>query len=461
MASTATITTGSLAALWIHLQPPFTADVTLSGAVRFQRSSWEHMEKELQTSRIPVVPSTLPIDLRDTHNKASPPPIEIVLLIPADRKDNIEDIVKYRVRRRFSSLNHGEKNVDILQGRLTFGQCIQSIFQNDSSVSFATSRLFKSALSMRPKIVALLLGGSKTSMHKYQMEKKTSTNANLSSVDSKDLLQVSPWEEDGGILGKGVVPVPGNGKKKKNSPPPAPFHLKRNTTAIDLPRNQFLAAYVAIWRVLVGSLIHLDIHPAVQKSNKRNESTNNANNTVPRREVSKRSGNWLGLHPDYRSRAVDQALADFSVFSSERTSISKKEFERWLSSVVELNCKRRTKADALMFLKTIETCWKQMFQASHTVSYRTGFSKLIYEPRAVSAALAMMTNDGYVVTPSATRSTSSLQLDNMTSNSSYNNLTKGLQGTGLSPRSEAAAAGTEPAAKLGEIAQRLLAACLY
>jgi hypothetical protein len=391
------ITTGALSALWMHLQPPFAADVTLTGSIRFDRSQWELMEKELFQSRLDIVKPTTPIDLSKKYEC----PIELVELMAADRKDFIDDIVKYRVRRRFSTLNSGEKETVLLKGRLTYGQSMKSIFYNDGSIATKVSKLFALSKQMKPKIVSLLLGNSKYSVNKYNHKGSDSGCRSTTSTPipiSKDT-QVSPWED--GLKGKSVSSTT---VEKITNRPPSPFQPRRNSSGDnEMSRTQFVCCYVAIWRVVIGTLIHLDVLPADDKKKK-------YDTTVPRREISKRAGHWFGLHQDYRSRAVEQAAVEFSLFANSSQSITDVEFQEFLISMCEFNCCHRTKSDVIHILKSIENCWKEMFKASHTVSFRSFPSRVVYEPRVVLGALAMMTNDGYVITPKTATTKSGAKL---------------------------------------------------
>ena len=112
-------TTGFLSSLWVQLQPPFAADVTLSGSIRLERAKWEFMEKELIQGPLKINQAVDPIT--NLHDQC---PIEIVQLVTGDRKDNAQDIVKYRVRRVFSALNPDETPDSLLRGRLTYGKSI-------------------------------------------------------------------------------------------------------------------------------------------------------------------------------------------------------------------------------------------------------------------------------------------------------------------------------------------------
>ena len=185
------------------------------------------------------------------------------------------------------------------------------------------------------------------------------------------------------LRGKRIATPQNSGNTSTKNGSPSPF--QPGSSAInEMPRHQFLACYVATWRILIGTLIHLDVVPA---RNQRNWSYKQRNMTIPRRQMSKRSGNWLGLHKDYRSRAVDQSLCEFSMFARGSHSIKKSEFNNFFGAIFEMNCINRTAKDFLSFLQTIELGWKEMFKASHTVSYRLYPSKLLHDPHTVGAAL--------------------------------------------------------------------------
>ena len=390
------ITTGCLTSMWLHLQPPFSANITLSGAIRFDRKYWENMEVELHNSRIDVCASTLPIDL---NRKTTKCPVEIVSLIEADQS-NSQDLVKYRIRRRYTQLIPGEPEAALLVSRLTFGNAMTTL-SNDSFVSSTLQLLWKTTKQMKPKTMALLLGKSfsdnTTGTNNKIIKNSKSSKRDFKSVQSWQM-QMSPWQgEDGAV-----------DPRKTESPLPSPLSKTSMTQSISeaslssqigaqtasqqLTKDEFTAVYVALWRVLVGTFIHLDVHPATDRKRKYDA-------TVPRREQSKRAGHWLGLHPDYRTRAIEQAHTDWNIFARSNTFMRSGEFEMFLMSVCELNVHRRTKDDVAHFFTVLERCLNAMFKASHAVSHRIFPATLLYEPRATSSALEHMTNDGFVVVP--------------------------------------------------------------
>ena len=69
-----------------------------------------------------------------------------------------------------------------------------------------------------------------------------------------------------------------------------------------------------------------------------------------------------------------------------------------------------------------------MFKASHAVSFRIFPASLLYEPRATSAALEHMSNDGYVVAP---RNPSRNKNRNNDNDDDDNMLVDGLQGVNM------------------------------
>lgn len=395
-------TTGFLSSLWVQLQPPFAADVTLSGSIRLERAKWEFMEQELIQGTIKVNQAVDPIHL----NLKDQCPIEIVQLVTGDRKDNAQDIVKYRVRRVFSALNPGETPDSLLRGRLTYGKSIAPICVGNGAISIAMARLWKLAKQINSGLQDTLLGSTKAAIAKYQMEpshnrnnRNNRTNRNDRNNHNNDPTgnlnppvvplskdsQVSAWGEgeNSMLRGKRMTTPQNSGNTSSKHGLPSPFQPGSNAIN-EMPRHQFLACYVATWRILIGTLIHVDVVPA---RNQRNWSYKQRNTTIPRREMSKRSGNWLGLHKDYRSRAVGQSLCEFSMFARGSHSITTSEFNNFLGAIFEMNCINRTGKDFLSFLQIIEQGWKEMFKASHTVSYRLYPSKLLYDPHTVGAAL--------------------------------------------------------------------------
>ena len=133
------------------------------------------------------------------------------------------------------------------------------------------------------------------------------------------------------------------------------------------------------------------------------------------------------MHPDYRARAIEQAQADWNLFAKHSTFMRKEEFLRWNISICELNIHRRTKDDVIHFFSVLENCWKAMFKASHAVSFRIFPASLLYEPRATSAALEHMSNDGYVVAPRNPSRNKNRNNDN----DDDNMLVDGLQGINM------------------------------
>ena len=249
------ITTGCLTSIWLHLQPPFSSDITLSGAIRFDPKNASNQEVELHNSRIDVVPSSLPIQLTIQHNC----PIEIVSLIQSDRTN---PNTVYRVRRRYTQLLPNEQDSSLLVGRLTFGNSMTSL-SSDPQISSSLTMLYKTTKSMKPKTIALMLGKTFSSSTNTSIKQSKNVTKNLKQQTKKlnNLNNLSPWADpEDGLVGRKITsPTPTS--RARESKQQRDVEIGGVVTTEHLSKDEFVAIYVATWRILIGTFIHLDITP--------------------------------------------------------------------------------------------------------------------------------------------------------------------------------------------------------
>ena len=386
-----TITSGALTALWLQLSPPFSANMTLSGAVRFDRKQWENQELELQQCRMDLISihdANTQLQQQQQQQQHPSCPVEIVALASSAICSRGPDMIKYRIRRRYTQILPGEDERLLSSGRFKFGGCMDFL-RNQEKVRTNMEKLWTTALSMELTGIELLLG------RKYTAAETTTHRSIVRDATLAPSWKVSPWGAAG--QSEGVVGIKMNKSERENNADnsradPLDGTQLRNS----LTQPQFIASYVAIWRIMIGSFVHLNVHPA--RDRRRDYDA-----TMPRRDYARRSGNWLGLHPDYRARAVEQAEIEWLMFVQKGDGdMSEKQFQQFLLSLCELNVHRRTEDECGRLLSIVDQCWKVLLRETHAVSFRQFPSRLVYEPRDTVSALEHITNDGLVVLDSQT-----------------------------------------------------------
>ena len=459
-AAHAALLDGPATALWLMAKPAWSSTCSLCGALRFERHRWEEQVEELKQSGVPIVHATTPlvtnVPTEDSGNykeqmisiRNRPPcSIEIVQLIEADTCDVIESeygngLVKYRIRRNHMVQGQDE---DMTVARMTFAGAMSSLI-SDANVSQALLRLWETVshmLKSNRKTMSSFLGyDSKI----FDLEKCVTPQLNhmqkvASEKDSRKGWQVSPWQGDRLNEKNTSTALNSEGQhflEERN------FHVElkqrssrgrmaakaaiaalvdeKDNTPSTIHRDEFIAAYVCMWRILVGAHIHLgvlsqkrnsnlngsndqekpqsgsssDFNPIIQDSPR---TTSRESKRIPGKRPNRDSGNWFGLHSEYRLHAKSAASVDFQIFARHpHQSISKECFYNCMIAMAELWIPRRSAEHAAAFLHTLNTSIIKFLKSpSHGISFRSFPGPLVFESSTMKNALKIVNNLGFPI----------------------------------------------------------------
>jgi hypothetical protein len=325
-------------------------------------------------------------------------------------------------------------NSDQLVARMTFAGGMSTIMSH-AGVSKALTALWKTATigqGLTRKKMTALLGYESKAYDMYSGDR----SGGGGDGDGDGGSNVSPWPETDEQVQQQKdaerkeirvnIKRSGKGKRGKSAAKAAVAALinEKDNLRSSIHRDEFMAVYACMWRILVGAHLHLTaLSNGASKSQqqRRRQQDNNQSTAdldlviqgtensltprdsdnvrpgkVPGKRPHRDSGNWFGLHSDYCLHAANAASVDFHIFARHpHKEISKDGFFNCLLAMAELWIPRRSAEHVAAFLHAMNTSIVAFLKSPYNaIGFRNFPGPLVFESRTMQYALQSVSNVG-------------------------------------------------------------------